>query len=114
MKSLGRQIAAAAVASTMLMSSIAGAAAPAAPVAPQQQSAWLALSAMTPAGATALRTAGVAAQPTYDDRTNYDGATVGPIPLPVILIFVAVLALDIYLLTRDHDHHEALVPNSPG
>lgn len=114
MKSLGRLIATTAVASSILMSSVAGAAAPAAPIAPQQQSAWLALSAMTPAGATALGTAGVAAQPIYDDHSGYGGPTVGPIPLPVILIFVAVLALDIYLLTRDHNHHDVLVPNSPG
>lgn len=113
MKSLGRMIATSAVASSIVMSSNA-AAAPAAPIAPQQQSAWLALSAMTPAGAAALGTAGVAAQPTYDDRNGYGGPTVGPVPLPVILIFIAVLALDIYLLTRGHHDHEALVPNSPG
>jgi len=34
-------------------------------------------------------------------------------PLPVIAIWLGVIALDVYLLTKDDDHHRAK-PNSPA
>lgn len=98
----GKTIAATAAA-VALISAAPVAAASAAPAQPTSNS-WLTLSALNPAGATALGGA-VAAQPVEaDNNVN--------IPLPVIGFWVATVAVMIYLATRHkHGHFVAISPD---
>jgi hypothetical protein len=106
----------------------------------QPTSGWLALSMLTPSGAIALGAAPTAAvcgtaaaiaglpspgcvlpqigsMPPAPEAVP--GAPPAPAefagpgfpPLPVVLIWLAVLGVDIYLLTKNHHHG---VPNSPA
>jgi hypothetical protein len=106
----------------------------------QPTSGWLALSMLTPSGAIALgaaptaavcgTAAAIAGQPSPGcvlpqigsmppAPEAVPGAPPAPAefagpgfpPLPVILIWLAVLGVDIYLLTKNHHHG---VPNSPA
>src|SRR5215213_2884973 len=74
---------------------------------------WVTLSALTPAGATALAGSGVAPSPATlaaaqssvavdDDRAN-------PLPLPVIAVVLAVLGTMAYIAFIE-DHHDHLRP----
>lgn len=94
---------AAAAAAVALLSATPVAAASAAPAQPTSNS-WLTLSALNPAGATALGGA-VAAQPVQSDD-NFN------IPLPVIGFWVATVAIMIYIATR-HKHGHIFVAVSP-
>jgi hypothetical protein len=97
----------------LLFTSSAGisAAAPSPAAAPQVQDPWVALSMMSPVGATALSgTAAAAAQP-VNAPPAYDNLASPPIP--VILVWLATLGVVIYIATR-HDHHHISVPNSPA
>jgi hypothetical protein len=71
----------------------------------------MALSMLSPVGATALGGAAVAAQPAPPPPRYSDGLATPP--LPVILVWVATLAVIIYIATRN-DHHHVPVPNSPA
>jgi hypothetical protein len=125
MRGLKAKIASCAVAAALVASSTAtGAAslpAPAQPVGASQaaQSSWLALSMMTQGGAIGL--AGAAAQP--------DGAALPPPPpppprgygsvqtppIPVIAVWLATVAMAIYIATIDHrGHGQFPLPNSAG
>lgn len=129
MTSIRNAIASASVIAGLLTSSMASAA-PLTPVAASQASnAWLTLSMLTTTGAAELASTAVAAtQPVTSPPTTKtcpDGAVVpidapcGPTgytgpstpPIPVLLIWLAVLGVDIYILTKNHHHHP--VPNSP-
>jgi hypothetical protein len=66
---------------------------------------------LSPVGATALGGAAVAAQPAPPPPGYSDGLP-SP-PLPVILVWVATLAVIIYIATK-HNHHHLEVPNSPA
>ena len=119
---LRKSIAAAVVSASLIASSTAAVAS--APVPAPAANDWLALSMLTPSGAAVLdSTAVAAAQPAT--VTCADGTVVaagapcpGPgvytspgfPPLPVIAVWLAVLGVDIYILTRHHHHH----PNSPA
>jgi hypothetical protein len=72
---------------------------------------WLALSMLTPSGSIGLAGAAVAAQPEAPPPPppHYTGSSTPP--LPVIALWLGVIAVDIYLLLR-HDHHHGH-PNSP-
>lgn len=102
-----------AVAAIALVASSVAAAAPAPPApAPvqQPQNPWVTLSMLTPVSATRLGSAGVAAQgqPVYqseDDRWRFP-------PLPVIVIWLAVIAAAIWIATADDDG-EFRVGDSP-
>ena len=77
---------------------------------------WLALSMLTPSGSVALGATGVAAAqpetpPPPPPPPGYQGG-IGTPPLPVILIWLAVLGVDIYILTKNNHHHP--LPNSPA
>ena len=74
---------------------------------------WLTLSMLTPSGSVALGTTGVAAaQPeTPPPPPEYHGG-IGTPPIPVILIWLAVLGVDIYILTKNDNHPR--IPNSPA
>ena len=107
----GQLIASAAVALSLVFNSTAAVASTTPAPAPTTHS-WLTLSMLTPSGAAVLDTAAVtAAQPENPPPPPPDGNS-GPgwPPIPVILIWLAVLGLDIWILTRHHHHHH---PNSP-
>ena len=101
-----RQLVASAVLSISLLANSTAASAASAAQA-STGNAWLTLSMLTPSGAAELGGAAVAAaQPT--PPKEYQGSSTPP--LPVIAVWLAVLAADVYILTR-HDHHHA---NSPA
>jgi hypothetical protein len=135
---MGRRLTSAIATIALVVSSTGFAASPA-PQLPTTNG-WLALSMLTPSGAIALGAAPTAAvcgtaatiagQPspgcvlpqvgTVPPTPEAAGAPPpppGPFagpgfpPLPVILIWLAVLGVDIYLLTKNHHHG---VPNSPA
>jgi hypothetical protein len=67
---------------------------------------------LSPSGAIGL--AGAAAQPASDvPPPPPDGNAYRGVPLPVIGIWLAEVALAIYILTRNH-HGRLSFPNSPG
>jgi hypothetical protein len=98
----GRMIAFASLALAVVTSSTASAASasPQQAAVQQAQNPWMALSMMTPVGATALGSAGVAAQPgppsEDEDRPR--------IPLPVIIIWLGTIAAMIYIATHNNHH----------
>jgi hypothetical protein len=63
------------------------------------------LSMLNPAGAVALGGAAATAQPDYPPPDSGPGG-IGRIPWPVIAVFLAVIALDIYLLVKDDNDEE--------
>ena len=83
--------------------------------APQPQSSWLALSMLTPGGSIGL--GGAAAQlppPDNAPAPQAHGAATTP-PVPVIAIWLATLAMSIYILTREHHGHFVFPrPGSPA
>src|SRR5437868_14406946 len=112
MRVLGSRIASAAVAAALIFDSTAGIAASAPPATPPQasQASWLALSMLTPSGAIGL--AGAAAQPATDvpppppeaapPPPPPEGNAVAGVPLPVIGIWLAGIALAVYIVTKNH------------
>lgn len=77
--------------------------------------AWVALSMLTPSGAVALEGTGVAAaQPeTPPPPPPPPEASGFPTPpFPVIAVWLAVIAVDVWILTRNHHHRN--FPNSPA
>ena len=113
MRRSARLVASAAVSLSLIASSTAAVAA----TAPAPESnGWLALSMLTPSGAAVLGGTGVAAAqpeapPPPPPQAEYHGG-IGTPPLPVILIWLAVLGVDIYILTKNDHHHP--IPNSPA
>jgi hypothetical protein len=136
---MGRRLTSAIAAIALVVSSTGVAASPAPQQLPTTNG-WLALSMLTPSGVIALgaaptaavcgTAAAIAGQPspgcvlpqvgTVPPTPEAAGAPPpppGPFagpgfpPLPVILIWLAVLGVDIYLLTKNHHHG---VPNSPA
>jgi hypothetical protein len=120
---LRRSIAAAVVSASLIASSTAAVAS--APAPSPAANGWLTLSMLTPSGAAVLgSTAVAAAQPatvTCPDGTvvaagapcpgPFVSARPGFPPIPVILVWLAVLGVDVYILAHHHHHH---VPNSPA
>ena len=103
---------ASAIASLSLVGSSTAAVAASAPA--PGSNGWLALSMLTQSGATALGGTGVAAaqaETPPPPPPEYHGG-IGTPPLPVILIWLAVLGVDIYILTKNDHHHP--IPNSPA
>jgi hypothetical protein len=105
---------ASALVSLSLVASSTGAVAAAAPA--PASNGWLALSMLTPSGSVALAGTGAAAAqpeapPPPPPAAEYRGG-IGTPPLPVILIWLAVLGVDIYILTKNDHHHP--IPNSPA
>lgn len=105
------RLASAAVVAALMMSGTAKAAAPAS-VAPATQAApngWLALSMLTPAGTLGL--ASVTAQPVAAATDAPPPPPAPPPaygsvpPIPVITIWLATVAMAVYILSRDHNGH---------
>lgn len=77
--------------------------------------AWMMLSMLSPSGTVALGGAQAAAQPQSDvppPPAAEPAAGSGLPPLPVIAIWLAVIGVDIWILSRDH--HHVRIPNSPA
>jgi len=111
MGGFGTRIVSGAAAFALLVSSAAGAASTPSSPAPQTQNGWVTLSMLTPNGAMGL--AGSTAQPAPD--TSPVRADVPTPPIPVIAIWLATLAMAIYILTRDHHGRFSFPrPISPG
>jgi tellurite resistance protein TehA-like permease len=93
-------------------SSAAVAAAPAPQAA--APNAWMMLSMLSPSGTVALGGVQAAAQPQTDVPPPSAEPATGPAvpPLPVIAIWLAVIGVDIWILTRNH--HHVRIPNSPA
>ena len=122
MRVVGSKIAAAAVTAAILFDSTAAVAASAPAGAAPQTSAvsWQTLSMLSPAGSIGL--AGAAAQPAADQPPPPpppgppppEGNAVHGVPLPVIGIWLAGIALAIYILTRNHGRGRFVFPVSPA
>ncbi len=109
MRVIGSRVVSAVVAVAIAGSSTAGMAA--APTAtPQARDPWVTLSMLTPAGASALSgsATAVAAQPDTPPPppSAVEGRRFHP-PLAVIAVWLADIALMIYIATRDDDDEEA-------
>jgi hypothetical protein len=115
MPSMSKRIHGLALAAALIIVPSGAAASSLPPQQGQPANAWLTLSMLTPSGASALSAAGVAAaQPSdYAPPPPAQSRGMGMPPLPVIAIWLGVIALDVYLLTKDDDHHRAK-PNSPA
>lgn len=115
MRRLGQKVAFAFVSMSLIASStIAVASAPVTAQAAPASDGWVTLSMLTPSSSTMAASAGVAAaQPeTPPPPPPPEWAGPGTPPLPVILIWLAVLGVDVWILTRNHHHHP--IPNSPA
>jgi hypothetical protein len=98
----------------LLLSSTVSVAAPAPSPAPAQaQNSWVALSMLSPVGATALGGAAVAGQPAPPPPPSGYYDRLPPPPIPVLIVWLATLLTMIYIATRN-DHHSVPVPNSPA
>jgi hypothetical protein len=121
MRLIQKKLAATAVAGALVFSpTLAAASTFAAPT--QPQNAWVTLSQMTPAGATALASTGavaaapdaaamaaaVAAQPV--DETDYRP---NPLPIPVIVVLLGVLGMAIYIALIEKHHGHITIPAPP-
>ena len=120
MRVIGSRIAAAAVAASIVFTSTAAVAQSAQPaaMAPNAQVQWTALSMLSNSGAIGLAgsTASVDQPPPPpancdNDRDRCNG--VGGVPLPVIGIWLAEVALAVYILTKSH-HAQFEFPVSPA
>jgi len=106
MRSRASRLLAMAAGAAMLISSTAAAASPpSAPASAPPANPWVTLSMLNPAGAAALGGAAAAVQPDYPPPEG-GPAGIGGIPWPVIAVWLAVIALDIYLLVKDDNDEE--------
>lgn len=116
MRRVGQQVAFAVVSLSLMVSSTAAvASAPATTFQASGSNGWLTLSMLTPSSAATLDgSMGVAAaQPETPPPPPPPPAFAGGTPpIPVIMIWLAVLGLDIYLLFKNHHKHR--FPNSPA
>jgi hypothetical protein len=126
MRVIGSRIASAAVAAALMFDATAGIAASAPPATPPQasQAGWLTLSMLSPSASIGL--AGAAVQPATDvpppppppmGPPPPEGNAYNGVPLPVIGIWLAGIALAVYILTRNHNGRFSFPqpqPNSPG
>jgi tellurite resistance protein TehA-like permease len=114
MRSLTKRIAFFAASAALVASSTAAVAATPAPQAATPNS-WMMLSMLSPSGSLALGGANAAVQPADvpppPPPAAEAGGGSGVPPLPVIGIWLAVIGVDIWILTRDHNPR---VPNSPA
>ena len=125
MRSMRTNLVATAVAAALMISPTAAASATMSTWAAQPSSnAWVTLSQLTPAGATALAGSGVVAgapdaatvaasaaavQPA--DEAPEPGAN--PFPIPVVIVLLAVLGTAIYIALIEKHHGHASFPGAP-
>ena len=120
MRDIRTKIASTAVAAALIFSPTA---AVASTYAAGPANAWVTLSSLTPAGASALAGSGaVAAAPdaatlaAAQSTTAYEEPRSNPLPLPVIAVLLAVLGTMAYIafIEDHHDGNSRIVPNSPS
>ena len=106
-----RQLIASALSLSYCIATSSAGAASAAIASPPNGDPWLALSMLTPSGSIGLAGSEAVAQPEGSPLSppQYTGTSTPP--LPVIALWLGLIALDIYLVLR-HDHHGH--PNSPA
>jgi hypothetical protein len=115
MSRYGRIVASAAVAVSLVLTSTAAIASTEAAPAPTTDS-WMTLSMLTPSGTALVGSTGVAAAAQSDvppppPPPDYYAGPSTP-PIPVIVVWGLVLATIIYILTKNHGHHNHA--NSPA
>lgn len=107
MRAIPTKIVSTAIAAALIFTPTAAAAAT---TAPQPVSSWVTLSALTPAGATALAGSDVAPSAATLAGTQstvaYDDQRANPLPLPVIAVVLAVLGTMAYIAFIE-DHHDS-------
>jgi hypothetical protein len=114
MRRFGQIVASAVISASLIASSTAAVASNSSlPPAPSTDG-WMALSMLTPRGAAVLdSTALAAAQPdTVPPPPPPAYAGPGTPPIPVIIVWLAVLGVIIYIATKSNGNHH--VPNSPA
>lgn len=120
MRNIQTKFAATAIAAALIFSPTAAVASTYS--APPSPSAWVTLSELTPAGATALAGSGaVAGAPDAADLAAAQSTTVvtttdsdyrpNPLPLPVIAVLLAVVGTAVYiaLIEKHHSHRPFLI-----
>ena len=113
MRRSGKLVASAIISLSLIGSSTAAVASAPAPASQAPLPGWTTLSMLNASGAAALGNAGVAAaQADVPPPARYERGLPTP-PLPVILVWLAVIAVDIWILTKD-DNDGPGVPNSPA
>jgi hypothetical protein len=111
MRSLCRSLGGLAICAALVTAPTAASASAQAPATAKPADSWLTLSMLNSTGAAALGGAAVAAaQPDGPPPPQYAGRSTPP--LPVIMVWLAVLGLDVYLLTKHGHSHPR--PNSPA
>jgi hypothetical protein len=125
MRSIRTKLAATAVAAALIISPTAAASSTMATGAARPQSnGWVTLSQLTPAGASALAASGVvagapdaatvAASAAAVQPVDESGAPrANPLPLPVILVLLAVLGTAIYIALIEKHHGHITIPVRP-
>jgi hypothetical protein len=121
MRSIRTNLAAAAVAAAMIISPIAASAATMSTAAAQPPSnAWVTLSQLTPAGASALAGSSVVASATVaasaaavEPVDESAEPSVNPFPIPVVVVLLAVLGTAIYIGLIEKHHGHASFPGTP-
>ena len=110
MRRLGHFVASGMISVSLIASSTAAVAQNASVPQTQTSNSWMALSMLTPSGATALdATAVAAAQPDTPPPGYYAGP--GTPPIPVIIVWLLTLGVIIYIATKGNHHIHA---NSPA
>lgn len=113
MYSIRRNLPVLCAAAALLAAPTATAASAPAPATALPSNGWLTLSMLTSSGSAALDGSAVAAaEPENEAPPQLQSGGIGMPPVPVMAIWLAVLATDIYIATRHH-HHFHPVPNSP-
>ena len=122
MRSIRTRLAAAAVATAIIVSPTAAASATMGTAAAQPASnSWVTLSQLTPAGATALAGSGVIAATPNAATVAASAAAVqpvdeasepraNPLPIPVIVVLLAVLGTAIYIAMIEKHHGHVTFP----
>jgi len=109
MRDIRTKIASTAIAAALIFSPTAAVASTYNTATTSSSTAWLTLSSLTPAGATALAGAGAnapsaATLAAAQSTVAYDERRANPLPLPVIAVLLAVLGTAIYIaFLEDHD-----------
>ena len=93
----------AALAAALVLTS--GEASAASQPASQPQASWLALSMLTPGGSIGLGGAAAQLPPPENAPPPHPYGTATTPPVPVIAIWLATLAMGVYILTREHHGH---------
>lgn len=115
MRRLGQYVASAVISLSLIATSTAAVAASESVPAAPSSDGWMALSMLTPNSASAINTSTLAAAAQSDvppppPPPNYYGGPGTP-PVPVLVVWLLVLATFIYIVTKGNSNSK---PNSPA